>query len=171
MTKTPAERESQILAGAGAWTIYTGTTDVDVSAADYTAVAGVALLTIEPDNGAVEIVVDLDLLKDTTGLLVKNTTETVQIMQQTKVDGTNWRTIQGWPAASDFTGLTVPDAAGDLDALDDSPARRFTFGPIGPTQAARLALTLSAETGGDAEIPYVVYVRGGTATVTAVAAG
>lgn len=171
MALTPAERESEINSGAKDWRVYTGTTDVDVSAADYTTVGGIAILTIVPDNHAVEIVVDLDLNKDTTGLLVVNTTETLQILQQTKVDGTNWRTIQGWPAASDFTGLTVPDAADDLDAADDSPARRFTFGPIGPTQSARLTLELSAETGGDAEIPYVVYVKGGSATVTAVAAG
>lgn len=170
MAKTPAELDSQKQTLNDVWTVYTGTTDVDVSASDYTTVGGIAILTIVPDNTTCEIIVDLDLNKDTTGLLVVNTTETLQIMQQTRVDGTNWRTIQGWPAASSWTGLTVPDAADDLDAADDSVARRFTFGPVGVTQGCRLTLELSAETGGDAEIPYVVYVKGGSATVTAVAA-
>lgn len=171
MALTPAEIESQSLSGAGEWRVYSGTTDIDVSAADYTTVGGIAFLTIVPDHATCEVIVDIDMLKATTGLLVVNTTETVQIMMQSAIDGTNWRTIQGWPAASSMTGLTVPDAAQDLDALDDSPAKRFVFGPVGPTQGCRLTITLSAETGGDAEIPYVVYVKGGSATVTAVAAG
>lgn len=170
MALTPAARESQIIAGAKDWTVYSGTTDIDSSEADYTTVGGIVFLTITPDNNVVEIVVDLDLLKDTTGLLVVYTTETLQIMQQTKVDGTNWRTIIGWPAASSMTGLTVADAAQDLDALDDSPGHRFVFGPIGPDQGARLTFQVSAEAA-DVEIPYVVYVKGGSATVTAVAAG
>jgi hypothetical protein len=151
--------------------VLTGTTDVDVSASDYTTVGGIAILTIAPSVNITDCYVDLDLLKATTGLLVVNTTETVQIMVQTKVDGTNWRTIHGWPAASSMTGLTVPDAAQDLDALDDSPAHRFFIGPIGANQQARITLTLSAETGGDCEIPYAVYYRGAAApTITAVAA-
>lgn len=169
---TPAERESRALVNNATYNIYSGTTDIDVSASDYTTVGGIAILTIIPDSNTVEeIVVDLDLLKATTGLLVVNTTETVQFNVQTKIDGTNWRSVQGWPAASEATGLTVPDAAQDLDALDDSPGHRFRLGPVGVDQQMRITITLSAETGGDAEIPYVVYVKGGTATVTAVAAG
>jgi len=170
MALTLAERESQALADNDVWQVYTGTTDIDSSAADYTTVGGIAFLTIVPDHSTCEIVVDLDLLKDTTGLLVVYTTETLQIMKQTKVDGTNWRTIEGWPAASSTTGLTVADAAADLDALDDSPAKRFVFGPVGVTQGCRLTLQVSAEAT-DVEIPYTVYVKGGSATVTAVAAG
>lgn len=154
--------------------VLTGTTDVDVSAADYTTVGGIAILTITPATGAPlsDVVVDLDLLKATTGLLVVNTTETVQIMMQTKIDGTNWRTVWHWPAASSRTGLAVPDAAQDLDALDDSPGLRIPVGIVGVTQAVRITLELSAETGGDAEIPYAVYYKALSApTVTAVAAG
>lgn len=154
--------------------VATGTTDVDVSAADYTTVGGIAILTITPATGAPlsDVVVDLDLLKDTTGLLVVNTTETVQIMVQSKVDGTNWRTVWHWPAASSRTGLAVPDAAQDLDALDDSPGLRIPIGGVGVSQAVRITLQLSAETGGDAEIPYAVYYKAVSApTVTAVAAG
>lgn len=150
----------------------TGEADVDVSESDYTTVGGIALLTITPATGQplYDVVIDLDLLKTTTGLLAVNTTETVQLMVQSKIDGTNWRTVQGWPAASSTTGLTVPDAAQDLDALDDSPAHRFVVGNIGPTQEVRITIQLSAETGGDAEIPYVVQYRGATPTITAVAA-
>jgi hypothetical protein len=153
--------------------VLTGTADVDVSASDYTTVGGIALLTITPNGESLaDVVIDLDLLKATTGLLVVNTTQTVQIMLQTKIDGTNWRTVQHWPAASPTTGLAVPDAAGDLDALDDSPGKRFYLGPIGATQEARVTLELSAETGGDAEIPYAVYFRSkADPTITAVAAG
>lgn len=175
MSKTPAELESQRLARAGAfstdWFVYTGTTDIDVSAADYTTVGGIAILTIVPDHVPVEVIVFLDLDKPTTGLLAVNTTETLQIMMQTAVDGTNYKTFLGWPAASSMTGLTVPDAADDLDAADDSPAVRFDFGVVGPSQGAKLTIQLSAETGGDAEIPYVVYAKGGSCTVTAVEAG
>lgn len=153
--------------------VATGTTDVDVSAADYTTVGGIAILTITPaaSSPLTDVYVDLDLLKDTTGLLVVNDAETIQLMVQVKVDGTNWRTVHGWPAASSMTGLTVPDAAQDLDALDDSPAHRFFIGTIGVTQEARITLQLDAETGGDAEIPYAVYYRGAAPTITAVAAG
>lgn len=152
--------------------VITGTTDIDVSAADYTTVGGIAILTIAPATTMFDVCVDLDFMKATTGLFVVNTTQTVQIMVQTKIDGTNWRTIYGWPAASSATGLTVPDAAQDLDALDDSPGHRFYIGTIGVSQQARLTIELSAETGGDAEIPYAVYYRSAsTPTVTAVAAG
>ena len=151
----------------------TGTTDVDVSAADYTTVGGIAILTITPATGAplTDVVVDLDLLKATTGLLVVNTTETVQLQVQSKIDGTNWRTIWHWPTAAG-TGIAVPDAAQDLDALDDSPGLRIHIGNVGVTQEVRITLQLSAETGGDAEIPYAVHYKGISApTVTAVAAG
>lgn len=149
----------------------TGEADVDVSESDYTTVGGIALLTITPgDTELADVTIDLDMLKATTGLLVVNTTETVQIMVQSKIDGTNWRTISHWPAASSTTGLAVPDAAQDLDALDDSPARRFYVGNVGIDEEVRVTITLSAETGGDCEIPYAVSYRGATATITAVAA-
>lgn len=172
MTLTLAERDSQTTAGANGWNEYSGTTDIDVSASDYTTVGGIAILTIVPDNNVLdEVIVDLDFVKTTTGVFVVNTTETVQFCVQTKVDGTNWRTVEGWPAASSATGLTVPDAAQDLDAADDSPGHRFSLKGVSPTAGMRITITLSAETGGDAEIPYRVFTKGGTATITAVAAG
>lgn len=174
-TLTPAERKSRDqLTGfdANAVRFYTGTTDIDVTAADYTTVGGIAILTIAPgDTHLSDLTIDLDMLKATTGLLVVNTSETVQIMVQSKIDGTNWRTISHWPAASPTTGLAVPDAAQDLDALDDSPARRFYVGNVGINQQVRVTITLSAETGGDCEIPYAVSCRGGVPTITEVAAG
>lgn len=151
--------------------VATGTTDVDVSASDYTTVGGIAILTITPSSNLSDVVVDLDLNKDTTGLLVVNTTETIQMCVQVKVDGTNWRTVAHWPSASSTTGIAVPDAADDLDAADDSVGHRFHIGPVGADQEVRITLELSAETGGDAEIPYTVYYRGVAPTITAVAAG
>jgi hypothetical protein len=156
-------------------TTATGTTDVDVSASDYTAGAGVPLLTITPAAGApiADLIVDLDLNKDTTGLLVVNTSETIQLVVESKIDGTNWRSLsKSWPAASSTTGLGVPDAADDLDAADDSVGIRLHLGPVGVSQAIRINLLLSAETGGDAEIPYAVHYRAMAApTITDVAAG
>jgi hypothetical protein len=156
-------------------TTATGTTDVDVSASDYTAGAGVPILTIAPATGFPlwDVVVDLDLNKDTTGLLVVNTAETIQFVVESKIDGTNWRSLgMSWPAASSTTGLGVPDAADDLDAADDSVGVRFRLGVVGVTQQIRVNLLLSAETGGDAEIPYAVHYRGVSApTITDVAAG
>lgn len=156
-------------------TTATGTTDVDVSASDYTAGAGVPILTIAPAAGAPlwDVVIDLDLNKDVTGLLVVNTAETVQFVIESKIDGTNWRSLaMSWPAASSATGLGVPDAADDLDAADDAVGVRFRIGSVGVTQQVRVNLLLSAETGGDAEIPYAVHYRGMAApTITAVAAG
>ena len=92
-----------------------GTTDVDVTAADYT--AGAALLTIEPVAGYPIRNVDiyLDLAKDTTGLIVVNTTETIGFVVQQKIDGANWQGVDAWPKAGE-SGILVPDAAGDLDA-------------------------------------------------------
>jgi hypothetical protein len=172
MTRYYNETVSRELVDAVMPGVLTGETDVDVSEADYTAIAGIALLTIAPQAGTVltDVVVDLDFLKDTTGLFVVNTTQTVQIMIQSKIDGTNWRTIAHWPATSSTLGLAVPDAAADLDALDDSPAKRFYIGTVSAAQQARIAITLSAETGGDAEVPYAVYYKGVAPTITAVAA-
>ncbi len=151
--------------------VKTGEADVDVSAADYTTVGGIAFLTITPRITSLsDVVIDLDLNKATTGLLIVNTTETLQIMVQVKVDGTNWRTVAHWPSAGP-TGLAVPDAANDLDAADDSPGHRFNIGPVGIDQEVRLTIELDAETGGDAEIPYAVYYKGAEPTFTAVAAG
>lgn len=152
--------------------VATGEADVDVSAADYTTVGGIAFLTITPGNTSLsDVVVDFDFTKATTGLFVVNTTQTVQIQMQVKIDGTNWRTVQHWPAASSTTGIAVPDAAQDLDAADDSPGKRFYVGIVGRSQEVRFTVQLSAETGGDAEIPYAVYYKGSTPTITPVAAG
>jgi hypothetical protein len=155
-------------------TTATGTTDVDVSASDYTAGAGVPILTITPAAGAPlwDVVIDLDFGLAVTGLFTVYDTETVQLVIESKIDGTNWRTLgMPWPAASPTTGLGVPDAADDLDAADDALGKRFYIGTVGVTQEVRINLLLSAEDA-DVEIPYAVHYRGMAApTITAVAAG
>lgn len=147
-----------------------GTTDVDVTAADYT--AGAALLTIEPVAGYPIRNVDiyLDLAKDTTGLIVVNTTETIGFVVQQKIDGANWQGVDAWPKAGE-SGILVPDAAGDLDA-DAWQGVHWHFDSIHPNADLRILLVLDAETGGDAEVPYRITYEGPVApVVTAVAAG
>jgi hypothetical protein len=153
-------------------TVEIGETDIDVTAADYTTVGGIPILTITPAAGAplADVYIDFDFLKDTTGLFVVYTTQTVQFMVQSKIDGTNWRTIAHWPRTAEL-GLAVPDAAQDLDALDDSPAHRFHIGHVGVDEEIRVTITLSAEDA-DAEIPFAVYYKGMAApTITPVVAG
>jgi hypothetical protein len=153
-------------------TVEIGETDIDVTAADYTTVGGIPILTITPAAGAplADVYVDFDFLKDTTGLFVVYTTQTVQFMVQVKVDGTNWRTVAHWPSTAHL-GLAVPDAAQDLDALDDSPAHRFHIGHVGVDEEVRITVTLSAEDA-DAEIPFAVYYKAMAApTITPVVAG
>lgn len=139
----------------------TGTADIDISEADYTA-APVALLTIEPTAGAplqaLRIMLDLD--KDTTGFIDTHTTETLQVIIQKKVDGTNWRNVQIGTAA----------AANDRDGGNEADAEEYLVGDLTAGEAVRVAVLLSAEVA-DVEIPYRLNYRGAAPTVTAVAAG
>lgn len=142
--------------------IETGTADVDVSAADYEA-GFVNLLTISPADSVAmhDVVLVLDLDKTTTGFNdVATGTVTATFAVQRKIDGTNWRT----DIANVTTGITAASAAGR--------SLEFDLGTIGPTQGARLAVTVGDEaTSGDMEFPYVVsYRSGASATFTPVAA-
>lgn len=140
----------------------TGTADIDVSAGVYTAAAGVELLRIEPSGQAPleDVYVEFDLAKATTGFAANNTTETISFIVSRKVDGTNYRSGAGPNQAS--TAISGTNAAGRSIGLH--------IGSVLPTEDVRVTVVLSAETGGDVELPFVLYYRGVTPTVTAVAA-
>ncbi len=136
---------------------FTGTADIDISAADYTSPQ--ALLTIAPETEVQDCWVTFDLAKTTTGFAAGHAAQTIQFRVARKVDGTNWRTdIQSVTTATSGT-----NAAG--------AAATINVGPIGVTEQARVDVVLSAENGNDVELPYVAYVKAQTApTFTAVAA-
>lgn len=143
--------------------VHTGTTDVDISASDYTAF--VALLTIEPasDVAMHDVKIYLDLDKATTGYDTIHSdagTTTGQLVVSRKVDGTNWR-----QEVASITTLTS-GAGADTSA---SALRMFDLGTVGPTEDVRVEVKLSAEVG-DFEVPYsVTYRSSASATFTEVA--
>lgn len=133
-----------------------GEADIDISAADYTA-ALVALLTIAPVTALAHLKISLDLAKATTGYdAVSTGSDTITLVLQKKVDGTNWRGVS-----------SVTKTAGSLSHTNGV---EFDAGQVGPTEQVRVAVILNAERG-DVEIPYRVSYRGQAPTITAVAAG
>ena len=149
------------------WKATTGTageTDIDVSAADYTAY--ILLLTIANPSAKhfiEDCVVHFDLNQDTTGFGAVNTTETIALAVARKIDGTNYR-IGGNTNGDDET----PTMTGTVAAVNRGMGLRV--GPIGPDEDCQIWVRLSAETGGDCALPYVVYYRGPKPTITEVAA-
>lgn len=140
----------------------TGTADVDISESDYTA-DYVALLTITPASGEnlIDLAIDLDWNKATSGFdTVATAADTLDVVVQSKIDGTNWRTL--------IVGTQIT-ANGDGSLLGQESGQRFHVGPVGENGEVRVAILLSAERG-DCEIPYRVTYRGATPTITPVAA-
>ena len=145
---------------AGRLHVATGEADIDVSAATYTAFQ--ALLTVTPASGhaLTDVRVCFDLSKATTGFKAGYTTETIQFVVARKIDGTNWRSAKNTEIPS--TALAGDDS--NLRSVD------ILVGDVGPTEAFRIEVKLSAEQG-DVELPYVLtYKSGAPATITAVAA-
>ena len=137
---------------------FRGTADIDVSAAVYT--GWVTLLTIRATEGQIleELEVELDLAKATTGFAAVNTSETIQATLATAPDGTNFRSHINDATAA----LTGTNAAGGGLKL-----RARHVDDVG----VAVQVKLSAETGGDCEIPYVLTYRGRPdAVITPVAA-
>jgi len=149
------------------WRSTTGTneeTDIDVSEADYTAY--VLLLTIanpSAKNFIEDCYVHFDLNQATTGFGAVNTTETIALAVARKIDGTNYR-IGGNTNGDDET----PTMTGSVAAVNRGMG--LHVGPIGPDEDCQIFVRLSAETGGDCAIPYVVYYRGPKPTITEVEA-
>ena len=140
----------------------TGTADVDISEADYTA-DYVTLLTITPATGEnlIDLCIDLDVNKATTGWdTIATAADTLDVVVQSKIDGTNWRTL--------MTGTQIA-ANGDGSLLGNESGQRFNVGPVGEDAEVRVAVLLSTERD-DCEIPYRVTYRGATPTITPVAA-
>ena len=137
-----------------------GEADIDISEAVYTGFT--TLLTITPATGEplVDLAIDLDWNKDTTGWdNVSTGADTLNIAVLSKVDGTNWRHLMSG------TQVTA-NGNGTLDSSESG--ERFNVGMIGVTGEVRVEVQLSAERG-DAEIPYRVTYRGTAPTITAVA--
>jgi hypothetical protein len=149
------------------WRSMTGTngeTDIDVTAADYTAYQ--TLLTIanpSAKNFIEDCWVFLDLNQDTYGFGVVNTTETIALAVARKVDGTNYRIC-----CNSYSGEETAAITGSVAAVDRGIG--LHLGPIGPDEDAIVKVVLSAETGGDCAIPYIVYYRGPRPTITEVEA-
>ena len=145
--------------------LHTGTTDIDVSASDYTSF--VALLTMEPvaNTAARDVQIQLDLDKASTGInAVFAGKAELQFALQRKVDGTNWRT--------DIATITTLVGGGSTGA--DTPATgmiKLDAKHVTPTEDLRVVVLCDDEAnGGDAEVPYqVLYTAPEVATFTDVA--
>ena len=146
----------------------TGEMDTDDSEADYTTSGGIAMMTITPTGPIYDVTLDLDLNKATNGPLIKYTTGTILYVVERKVDGTNWRVTDHWPAAANL-GLAVPDAANDLDNAEDGVGKRFILGNIGADEEVRINFQTDAEAG-DTQVPFALTFRGSAPVLTIVAA-
>ena len=137
--------------------VLSGEADIDISADVYTAY--VELLRIEPVSALRDLVVDLDFNKATTGWdAVSTASDTLDVALFVKVDGTNYRYIEG------ATQLVAVGGAAHTTA-----GRRFRVGAVDTTQDISVRVKLSAERG-DIEVPYRVnYCSESAPTITAVA--
>ena len=138
-----------------------GTTDIDVSASDYT--TSVALLTLEPaaSSAMYDVKVIFDCDKATTGMDDVGGAATAIFKVSRKVDGTNWRTD-----ISDIANVTTALVMSSMD----SASVTLHLGTIDPDSDARVEITLGNETGGDFELPYKLHYRASSsATITEVA--
>lgn len=124
--------------------VHTGTTDIDVSAADYT--SATVLLTVAPpaNTGMTDCRVVFDLDKTTTGFndAQDGTSDTIQFHVARKVDGTNWRPDD----AQKTTTITA--------AAANTRSTSILIGDVGPNESLRIYVTLSVEVA-DIELPYV----------------
>ena len=141
-----------------------GETDIDLDQADYTAY--VLLLTIVNPSAKhfiEDCVVHFDLNHTTTGWGTQATTQTLALAVARKIDGTNYRI-----GANTNGDEETPAITGSIAAVNRALGLRV--GPIGPDEECQIWVRLSAETGGDCALPYVVYYRGPKPTITEVAA-
>lgn len=140
--------------------VLTGTADIDVSAAVYTAM--VEVLLIEPRAAIHNLVIDLDIDKTTTGVNdVATASDTLDIAVFMKVDGTNYRAVA---YSSQFT------LSGTVGTAAPGGGWRFNLGHVDVTEDVSVRVKLSAERA-DAEIPYRIHYTSEQAPdVTAVAA-
>lgn len=140
-----------------------GDADIDITAADYSAYT--TLLTITPGTNApiMDLVLDLDWNKATTGFdNIATAADTLDVVLVSKIDGTNLRHL--------MSGTQVV-ANGDGSLDDTESGERFNIGAVAVAATIVVKILLSAERA-DAEIPYrVTYRAAATATITPVVAG
>jgi len=126
--------------------VHTGTTDIDVSAADLT--TDTVILTIEPSSGQGlrDVRVTFDLDSATAGWSSSGSTETIQFLVARKIDGTNYR--------------VDPEQATTALSSTNSNLRSVSIlvGDVGVTEACRIIVLEDTETI-DVELPYVVTYR------------
>jgi hypothetical protein len=137
--------------------VLSGEADVDVSAAVYTGY--VELMRIEPVAAIRDLVIDLDFNKATTGWdAVSTASDTLDVAIFAKVDGTNYRYVEG------ATQLVAVGGAAHTTA-----GRRFKIGAVDTTEDISIRVKLSAERS-DFEVPYRINYCSETApSITAVA--
>jgi hypothetical protein len=137
--------------------VLSGEADIDVSASVYTAY--VELLKIEPVAAIRDLVIDLDFNKATTGWdAVSTASDTLDVAVFVKIDGTNYRYVEG------ATQLVAVGGGAHTTA-----GRRFKLSAVDVTEDISIRVKLSAERG-DIEIPYRINYSSETAPViTAVA--
>lgn len=143
--------------------VLTGTTDIDISAADYTGY--IAILTIAPGTGGIkDLTIDLDFDKATTGVNeVATNADTLDCLLQLSADGTNYVGVEA------MTQITLTGTAGSI--ANAIGGHRFKVGDVDENGLVKVLVKLSAERA-DAEIPYrITYSAINAPTVTAVAAG
>ena len=145
------------------YTVVSGTTDIDVSAAVYTAF--VDILTIAPNAEIQDLVIDLDFDKATTGVNeVATASDTLDCGVFIDVDGTNYVGVQSMPQVT-MSGTAGTITGGTIGGY------RFKVGYVDADATVKVKVKISAERA-DAEIPYKISYQSLTApTVTAVAAG
>lgn len=141
--------------------VLTGITDIDISVGAYTDYT--EILSIVPQSDLKNLVIDLDLDKETTGVNdVANAADTCQLLLQISVDGTLYTGMEA-SASYTLTG-TFGSIVGGISG------KRFNVGQLSSTSKVKVFIKLSAERA-DAEIPYkITYVGRLAPTVTAVAA-
>jgi hypothetical protein len=139
-----------------------GTADIDVSAAVYTAL--VDLITITPNAEIQDLIIDLDFDKATTGVNeVATASDTLNCAVFVAVDGTNYVGVQSMPTVT-MSGTAGTITGGVIGGY------RFKLGYVGASTVVKVRVSVSAERA-DAEIPYVITYQSLVApTVTAVAA-
>ena len=138
----------------------TGTTDIDITAANYTGF--VEILNIAPTAAIRDMAIYLDFDKETTGVNdVATNSDTLDAQVFTKIDGTVYVAIES------MTQKTLTGTFG----LAVGGGWTIKIPALDTTQDLSIRVKLSAERA-DAEIPYrIVYCSEKTPTVTAVAAG
>jgi hypothetical protein len=139
-----------------------GTTDVDISEAVYTGYVPILTITPASGQGLIDCSVAFDWNKATTGWDdISTASDTLDVIVETRTDATNYRLVaNGTQRSATGAGTLAQGADGQV----------FNLGMVGVTGRVRVSIKLSIERD-DCEIPYRVLYRGGTATITPVAAG